>query len=50
MMMTNKDLRQCGFYKDVIIDRYNKVNSEKTTELFREIFSKKVKKTIINEE
>ena len=43
-MITNNDSRQCGFYKDVVLDRYNKVNSEKTTELFREIFGKKVKK------
>lgn len=45
MMIENKNWRGCGFYKEKIVDRYNKTNIEQTTELFKEIFGETENKT-----
>jgi len=45
MMIENKNSRDCGFYKEKIIDRYNKTNTDQTTQLFKEIFGEKENKT-----
>ena len=38
MMIENKNYRDCGFYKEKIVDRHNKTTSDQTTKLFRELF------------